>query len=290
MRARSFAILKNRAQEAARTAGIPTQTEFFGTEFAGRLADTGVGADLIVANNVLAHVPDLDDFVGGFRKVLKPRGLLTLEFPHLLRLIEESQFDTIYHEHFSYLALGTVRRLFLRHGLRVVDVEELWTHGGSLRVHARHVEDESRPVSDRVERLVAKEEAAGLTRLERYDAFAREVLETKRALLDFLIAAKREGKSIVGYGAPAKGNTLLNYCGVRTDFLDYTVDRSPHKQGLFLPGTRIPIHAPEQIPLTRPDYVLILPWNLKEEIAAQMAMIRDWGGRFVVPIPRVEVS
>jgi SAM-dependent methyltransferase len=276
--------------EAAIAAGIPTQTEFFGAGFAGKLAGGGTRADLIVANNVLAHVPDINDFVAGFRKILKPRGLLTLEFPHLLRLIEESQFDTIYHEHFSYLALGTVRRLFRKHGLAVVDVEELWTHGGSLRVHARHSDDDSRPVSERVERLIAREEAAGLTRLDRYDAFAKDVLETKRALLDFLIAAKRAGKSIVGYGAPAKGNTLLNYCGVRTDFLDYTVDRSPHKQGLFLPGTRIPIHAPEQIPLTKPDYVLILPWNLKDEITAQMAHIREWGGRFVVPIPRVEVS
>ena len=204
--------------------------------------------------------------------ILKPRGLLTLEFPHLLRLISESQFDTIYHEHLSYFSLGTVRGLFERHGLSVVDVEELWSHGGSLRLHVRHRERHSRAASERVASLVAREEAAGLMRLDRYEAFASEVLETKRALLDFLIAAKRKGQSIVGYGAPAKGNTLLNYCGVRTDFLDYTVDRSPHKQGLFLPGTRIPIHAPERIPITKPDYVLILPWNLKDEITAQMGI------------------
>ena len=275
--------------EAARAAGIPTLTEFFGSDVGGRLAEEGKQADLVIGNNVLAHVPALGDFVDGLRRILKPRGLLTLEFPHLLRLISESQFDTIYHEHLSYFSLGTVRGLFERHGLSVVDVEELWSHGGSLRLHVRHRGDTSRVASERVASLVAKEEAAGLMRLDRYEAFASEVLETKRALLDFLIASKRKGQSIVGYGAPAKGNTLLNYCGVRTDFLDYTVDRSPHKQGLFLPGTRIPILAPERISITKPDYVLILPWNLKDEITAQLSMIREWGGRFVVPIPRAEI-
>jgi hypothetical protein len=262
--------------------------EFFGRDLAGRLATDGRRADLLIANNVLAHVPDLNGFVSGLGTALEPEGLVTLEFPHLLRLIEEHQFDTIYHEHFSYFALGVVREVFARHRLSVVDVEELPTHGGSLRVHARHQENAPDP-SQRVADLVAREQAAGLTRLDRYDAFAGQVRETKRALLDFLIAEKRKKATIVGYGAPAKGNTLLNYCGVRTDFLDYTVDRSPHKQGLYLPGTRIPIHPPERIAQTRPDYVLILPWNLKEEIMRQMGAVREWGGRFVVPIPDVEV-
>jgi len=273
---------------AAEAAGIPTIMEFFGARLAQDLADSGRQADLLVGNNVLAHVPALDDFVEGLRRALKPRGLVTLEFPHLLRLMAENQFDTIYHEHFSYFSLAVVREIFARHGLTVVDVEELATHGGSLRVHARHRGDPTQPVSERVAAVVAAEEAAGLRTLETYHAFAEQVRETKRALLDFLIATKRKGHSIAGYGAPAKGNTLLNYCGVRTDFIDYTVDRSPHKQGRFLPGTRIPIHAPERIAETKPDYVLILPWNLRDEIAEQMAVVREWGGRFLVPIPRIE--
>jgi hypothetical protein len=262
--------------------------EFFGARLAQDLADSGRQADLLVGNNVLAHVPALDDFVEGLRRALKPRGLVTLEFPHLLRLMAENQFDTIYHEHFSYFSLAVVREIFARHGLTVVDVDELATHGGSLRVHARHRGDPTQPVSERVAAVVAAEEAAGLRTLETYQAFAEQVRETKRALLDFLIATKRKVHSIAGYGAPAKGNTLLNYCGVRTDFIDYTVDRSPHKQGRFLPGTRIPIHAPERIAETKPDYVLILPWNLRDEIAEQMAVVREWGGRFLVPIPRIE--
>jgi SAM-dependent methyltransferase len=274
---------------AAEAAGIPTLVEFFGADLGRRLRERREQGDLVIANNVLAHVPDLDDFVAGFQAALKRGGLLSVEFPHLLRLIAENQFDTIYHEHLSYLSLAVVRRLFARHGLTVVDVEELSTHGGSLRVQARHSDDALARPTDRVNALVAREEDAGLLRLARYDAFAEQAREVKRALLDFLIAAKRKGQSIVGYGAPAKGNTLLNYCGVRRDFLDYTVDRSPHKQGLFLPGTRIPIHAPERIMETRPDFVLILPWNLKEEIMGQMSAIRDWGGRFVVPVPRAEV-
>jgi SAM-dependent methyltransferase len=273
---------------AAETAGIPTLVEFFGPPLAERLVSEGRQADLLVANNVLAHVPDLNGFVRAIKMVLKPHGLATLEFPHLLRLIEEHQFDTIYHEHFSYFALAVVRAVFARHGLSVVDVEELSTHGGSLRVHARHAET-SPVASERVGEVVAREEAAGLTRLERYAAFAEEVRETKRALLDFLVAEKRKKAVIVGYGAPAKGNTLLNYCGVRTDFLDYTVDRSPHKQGLYLPGTRIPILAPERIAETKPGYVLILPWNLKDEVMQQMSIVREWGGRFVVPVPQVRV-
>jgi SAM-dependent methyltransferase len=275
--------------EAARAAGVPTLSEFFSAALARRLADEGRRADLLVANNVLAHVPALNDFVEGLAIVLAPRGLATLEFPHLLTLIDGNEFDTIYHEHFSYFSLAVVVEVFGRHGLTVVDVEELPTHGGSLRVHARHRDDAPAPPSAAVGTLLAREEQAGLRRSDRYRAFAEQARETKRALLDFLIAVKRKGGSVVGYGAPAKGNTLLNYCGVRTDFLDYTVDRSPHKQGRFLPGTRIPVLAPGRIFETRPDYVLILPWNLKDEIMAQMSAIRDWGGRFVVPVPRAEI-
>jgi SAM-dependent methyltransferase len=275
--------------EAAERAGIPTLVRFFGAAVARDLVARGQRADLLVANNVLAHVPALNDFVEGIRLVLGPRGLATLEFPHLLRLVEGNQFDTIYHEHFSYFSLLAVSRVFARHGLAVVDVEELTTHGGSLRLHVRHAEDRSHPPSERVERLRAVERRAGIESLDYYRAFDERVKETKRELLDFLIGVKRKGHSVVGYGAPAKGNTLLNYCGVRADFIDYTVDRSPHKQGRFLPGTRIPICSPERIRETRPDYVLILPWNLRDEIVEQMAYVREWGGRFVVPVPRVEV-
>ncbi len=274
---------------AAEAAGIPSVTEFFGAELAQELARTGRQADLLVANNVLAHVPALEDFVEGLRIALKPRGVLTVEVPHLLRLMAENQFDTIYHEHFSYFSLAVVSTIFARHGLSVVDVDELTTHGGSLRIHARHRDDPTQRPSHRVAAVIAAEERAGLMTLSRYHAFAEQARETKRALLDFLITAKRKGHSIVGYGAPAKGNTLLNYCGVRTDFIEYTVDRSPHKQGRYLPGTRIPIHPPERITQTRPDYVLILPWNLRDEIAGQMGVIRNWGGRFIVPVPHVEV-
>jgi SAM-dependent methyltransferase len=274
--------------EAARAAGIPTIVEFFTVALAEKLADEGRRADLVVGNNVLAHVPDLNGFVRATSILLKPNGVATFEFPHLLRLMDENQFDTIYHEHFSYFSLLAVGPVFARHGLAVFDVEELPTHGGSLRVYAAPAAA-ARPVEARVGRLLEAEEAFGLATLDRYAAFDDQVKRTKRDLLQFLIAAKTERKTVVGYGAPAKGNTLLNYCGVRRDFLDYTVDRSPHKQGLFLPGTRIPILAPEAIRKTRPDYVLILPWNLKDEITRQMDFIREWGGRFVVPIPRVAV-
>jgi 2-polyprenyl-3-methyl-5-hydroxy-6-metoxy-1,4-benzoquinol methylase len=274
---------------AAQAAGIPTLIEFFDSTLARRLVAEDKQADLIVGNNVLAHVPDLNGFVGGLKIALKPGGLITLEFPHLLRLMAETQFDTIYHEHLSYFSLAVVSRVFASHGLTVVDVDELSTHGGSLRVHACHDGDAGAYPRDRVRALIAREEDFGLAGLDRYRAFAAQVQETKRDLLDFLVATKRKGASIVGYGAPAKGNTLLNYCGVRTDFLDYTVDRSPHKQGHFLPGTRIPIHAPAKIMETRPDYVLILPWNLKAEIMKEMADIRTWHGRFVTPVPRVEI-
>jgi hypothetical protein len=221
--------------------------------------------------------------------LLKPHGTITLEFPHLLRLIEENQFDTIYHEQFSYFSLLTVRNVFRAHGLELFDVDEVPTHGGSLRIYARHEGDASQPTSDRLRELAVREEAGGLRGLDRYSSFAEQVRETKRRLLEFLIVAKRRGKSIVGYGAPGKGNTLLNYCGVRGDFLEYTVDRNPYKQGRFTPGTHIPICRPDKIAETRPDYLLILPWNLKDEIMEQMAGIRAWGGQFVVPIPDVKV-
>jgi hypothetical protein len=269
--------------------GVPTRVAFFGRETARTLVAEGLQADLLAGNNVLAQVPDLDDFVGGMKIVLRATGVITVEFPHLQRLIEGNQFDTIYHEHFSYFSFLTTCRIFEAHGLVVFDVEELPTHGGSLRIYARHAEDATKPVEKSVDRLLAREVALGYDQIARYTTFRQQVEETKRRLLSFLIEAKREGRTIVGYGAPGKGNTLLNYCGIRTDFLDYTVDRSPHKQGKFLPGTHIPIYAPERIQETKPDYVLILPWNFKDEIMTQMGHVRSWGGQFVVPIPEVTV-
>jgi C-methyltransferase-like protein/putative zinc binding protein/methyltransferase family protein len=269
--------------------GVPTRVEFFGRESARQLVAEGLQADLLIGNNVLAQVPDLGDFVGGMKIVLRAGGVITMEFPHLLRLIEGNQFDTIYHEHFSYFSFLTTCKIFAAHGLTVFDVDELPTHGGSLRIYARHEEDASKPVSDAVREMLAREIAWGFGRIDRYSIFREQVEETKRSLLEFLIGVKRAGRSIAGYGAPGKGNTLLNYCGIRTDFLDYTVDRNPYKHGKFLPGTHIPIFAPDKIDETRPDYLLILPWNLKDEIVAQMAHIRSWGGQFVVPIPRVTV-
>jgi hypothetical protein len=274
---------------AAERNGVRTIVEFFGRALARRLVDQGTRADLLVGNNVLAQVHDLNDFVAGLAIVLAPRGVITIEFPHLVQLVSQNQFDTIYHEHFSYFSLGTAEAICRAHGLTLFDVEELPTHGGSLRIYARHAEDETRPVSDHVRDLLAREAALGLATPDYYAAFAPRVWETKRRLLEFLIAAKRDGRRVVGYGAPGKGNTLLNYCGIRTDFLDFTVDRSPHKQGKFLPGTHIPIRHPDAIREARPDYVLILPWNLKSEIAAQLAYVRDWGGRLIVPIPEVQI-
>jgi SAM-dependent methyltransferase len=272
----------------ARRRGVPTEVLLLGRDTVdGVLARHGP-ADLVVGNNVLAQVADLNGFVDALRRLLAPRGVLTLEFPHLLRLLEDNQFDTIYHEHFSYFSLLAAERIFAAHGLVLFDVEELPTHGGSLRVWLRRREPGPHAVADRVDRLRAREAAAGLDRLERYAAFTEQVHETKRRLLEFLIGARRQGRSVVGYGAPGKGNTLLNFCGIRTDFLEYTVDRNPYKQGRFLPGTRIPIHPPARIAETRPDYVLILPWNLKDEIMEQMAHVRGWGGQFVVPIPDVK--
>jgi SAM-dependent methyltransferase len=264
--------------------GIPTLVEFFGVEAAHTLAEEW-RADLLIGNNVLAHVPDLNDFVAGMKVLLAPGGTITMEFPHLVRLVEDYQFDTLYHEHFSYLSCGTVRRVFAAHGLTVFDVEELPTHGGSLRIHARHEDDSRRPVTEAVEALTGRERDAGFEQVERYERFADDVRTAKREILDFLISLKREGLRIVGYGAPAKGNTLLNYCGIGTDFLDFTVDVSPHKQGTFLPGTHIPVLAPEAIREAKPDIVFILPWNLKDEVMEQHAYIREWGGRFAVRAP-----
>jgi len=269
--------------------GIDTLVKFFGVETAQELVGQGKKADLLLGNNVLAHVPNINDFVAGMKIVLKLEGIITMEFPHLLRLIEQSQFDTIYHEHFSYLSFVTVEKIFAHHGLTLFDVEELPTHGGSLRIYAKHSENNKIKIDQRVEALKEVERQKGLGNLETYLNFSRKVQETKRKLLSFLIQVKIDGKTVVGYGAAAKGNTLLNYCGIRTDFIDYTCDRSPHKQGKFLPGTHIPIYSPDKIAETKPDYVLILPWNLKEEITQQLSNVREWGGKFVVPIPEVEI-
>jgi hypothetical protein len=278
----------NVASEAGKL-GIPTEVAFFGRTTAQRLRDAGIAPQLMAANNVLAHVPDINDFVGGFAILLAPDGVMTVEFPHLLRLIEATQFDTIYHEHFSYLSLLTVQRIFAAHGLRVFDVEQLPTHGGSLRVFATQEGSSRHPTTPAVPGLLAQERVAGLDGTDTYAAFAERVVDAKAALLAFCVEARRAGKVIVGYGAPAKGNTLLNYCGIGPEFIPFTVDRSPYKQGRLLPGVRIPVRAPEAIVEARPDYVLILPWNLKDEIMEQMAGIRAWGGRFVVPIPTTQL-
>ena len=269
--------------------GVRTEVRFFGRATATLLAKEYGKATLLLGNNVLAHVPDINDFVGGMKIMLGEEGVITMEFPHLQRLIEGNQFDTIYHEHFSYLSLVAVNRIFAHHGITLFDVEELPTHGGSIRIYGRHTHDESKPITDNLKNLLERERALGFETIEYYQAFAKKVKETKYKLLEFLIQAKKEGKTIVGYGAPGKGNTLLNYCGIRTDFIEYTVDRNPHKQGNFLPGSRIPIHHPDKIRETKPDYVLILPWNLKKEISQQMAFIADWGGQFVIPIPEVTI-
>jgi len=275
--------------QVAEAAGIPTLSKFFGTATAMELIAADQQADLLLGNNVLAHVPDINDFVAGMKILLKTAGIITMEFPHLLRLMEQNQYDTIYHEHFSYLSLLTVEKIFARHGLTLFDVEELPTHGGSLRIFARHNENAALPVSENIANLKHQEQLFGLDELQSYRRFAEQVRESKRNILEFFIEAKQQGKSIAAYGAPAKGNTLLNYCGIRTDFIDYTVDRSPHKQGHYLPGTHIPVYAPERIAATKPDYLVILPWNLKTEIMEQMADIREWGGRFVVLIPEVQI-
>lgn len=269
--------------------GIPTLVSFFGEANARDMASQGQTADLVCGANVLAQVPDVNDFVRGIKIILKPSGVVTIEFPHLMRLIDENQFDTIYHEHFSYFSFLSAEKIFAAHGITLFDVEELPTHGGSLRIYGSHAEDRTKEVSARVQELRSRELSAGFDRVEQYAKFGQQVIETKRKLLEFLIAAKREGKTIAGYGAPGKGNTLLNFCGIRTDFVDYTVDRNVYKQGKFLPGTHIPIYAPERIRETKPDYVLILPWNFKDEIMQQLSYIREWGGKFLVPIPETRV-
>jgi SAM-dependent methyltransferase len=269
--------------------GVATLPRFFGTQFANELVRDGKTADLIIGNNVLAQVPDLNDFVEGLKLLLKPVGVLTLEFPHLLRLMEENEFDTIYHEHFSYFSLLTSVRILAAHGLTVFDVEELSTHGGSLRVYARRAEDASKQVQPGVSKILAEEQQAGLQDSCGYAGFTEQVQRTKFALLEFLLAAARDGKTVAGYGAPGKSATLLHYCGIGKDLIQYTVDRSPHKQGRFLPGTHIPIFHPDRIRETRPDYVLVLPWNLKDEIIGNLQFIREWGGKFVIPIPKVTI-
>jgi SAM-dependent methyltransferase len=268
--------------------GIPTRAEFFGVELADNLVAQGKRADLIVGNNVLAQVPDLNDFVAGMGRLLKPEGVITLEFPHLERLIAENQFDTIYHEHFSYFSLITIERLAARHRLKLIDVEELPTHGGSLRVYLAHA-GSMRPITTTVPALLARERRLGFEYVATYGSFGEQVKRTKRKLLSFLIEAKDQGKLICGYGAPGKGNTLLNYCGIGTDFLEFTVDRNPYKHGRFTPGMHIPIHEVEAIDALEPDYLLILPWNLKDEIIQQMRHIAAWGGKFIIPIPELAV-
>ena len=275
--------------EAARARGIRTEVQFLGPQTGADLAGRYGQADLVAGNNVFAHVPDIRGFAAGLRALVKDTGLVTLEFPHLLRLIERRQYDTIYHEHFSYLSLLTATRTLATAGLRVVDVDELDTHGGSLRVHARPQESAGEP-STRVKSVLAAEEAAGLHTVAGHEGFAREVLQIKSDLLEFLLGAAQRGQSVAGYGAPGKGNTLLNHCGVRSDLLAYTVDRSPVKQGMFLPGTHIPIYAPERLAQTRPDYILVLPWNLRQEITQQLDYVREWGGQLVFPIPALEIA
>jgi SAM-dependent methyltransferase len=275
--------------EAARKKNVPTLVKFFGRQTASELVAERGKADLVLGNNVLAQVPDINDFVAGIHVLLAPHGVVTIEFPHLMKLMEENQFDTIYHEHFFYFSLMSAERIFAAHGLTLFDVEELPTHGGSLRIYGHHAEDKTHSVTEQYRELAQREKTAGVERLDTYATFAEKVKETKRKLLAFLIEAKRKRKTIAGYGAPGKGNTLLNYCGVRVDFIDYTVDRNTYKQGKFLPGTHIPIFPPEKIRETKPDYVLILPWNFKDEIMDQVSYIREWGGKFIVPIPEVRV-
>jgi len=279
---------KNTA-EIAIGKGIPTDITFFNIVYAQEMARTLRLADLIIGNNVLAHNPNPNDFVEGLRIGLKPKGIITMEFPHLMKLIENNQFDTIYQEHYSYLSFHAVQFLFKAHHLDIFDVDELATHGGSLRIYAKHRNDQTNEISPDVANLLDMEKRAGLLDPATYEKFRLNVEATKRVLLQCLITARNEGKTIVGYGAPAKGNTLLNYCGIRTDFLDYTVDANPYKQNLFLPGTHIPIRHPDQIRIDEPDYILILPWNIKEEIIEQLSYVHAWGGKFIIPIPELKV-
>jgi hypothetical protein len=274
---------------AAEEKGVKTIVKFFGERTAEELVSEGIRADLLLGNNVLAHVPDINDFVKGMKILLSADGVITMEFPHLVRLMQENQFDTIYHEHYSYLSFTTVSKIFVEHGLFIFDVEELSTHGGSLRIYACHNRNLNRPLTDRAQKLLEEEKTFGIEQLETYTAFTEQVKNTKHKLLSLLIELKGKGKSITNYGAAGKGNTLLNYCGIRDDIIDYAVDRNPYKQGKYLPGTRIPIFHPDKIKETQPDYVMIIPWNLKDEIMKQNAFIRDWGGKFIVPIPEPKV-
>jgi 2-polyprenyl-3-methyl-5-hydroxy-6-metoxy-1,4-benzoquinol methylase len=278
----------NVAKVAIEQRGIPTRVEFFGESCARELKEEGVNPVLVLGNNVLAHVPDINDFVAGMKILLSAEGIITMEFPHLLRLIEENQFDTIYHEHFSYLSFTFAQRLFAKHGLKLFDVEQLATHGGSIRIFGAHAESAFK-IERRVQEMLDLERERGLNDLSTYQAFDVRINETRRSFLDFLKKAKAENKTIVGYGAAAKGNTLLNYCGVGGDSIRYVVDRSPHKQGKFLPGSHIPIESPDRVVQTKPDYLLILPWNIRDEIVEQMKHIREWGGQFVIAIPRVQI-
>lgn len=268
--------------------GIPTETAFFGTDKARELRGRGISADLTAANNVLAHVPDINDFVEGFNILLNTDGVATFEFPHLLRLIDQTQFDTIYHEHFSYISLTAAMKIFAAHNLEIFRVDELPTHGGSLRLYVQH-SGAIHEIHSSVSRILDQEKNAGLLEIGTYERFSDKVKSLKRSLLSLLISLKNDGKNIVAYGAAAKGNTLLNYCGIRTDFIDYVMDKSPHKQGLYLPGSRIPVYEPEKISATKPDYVLILPWNLTHEITQQLSFIREWGGKFIVPVPEPKI-
>ena len=274
--------------EAARAKDIRTEVAFLGAETGRQIAERYGRADLVAGNNVFAHVPDIRGFAAGLRALVKDDGVVTLEFPHLLRLIERRQYDTIYHEHYQYLSLLTSSRALETAGLRVVDVDELDTHGGSLRVYAKPEESAGEP-AERVKAVLAEEEAAGLHTVEGHEGFAPAVLTIKSDLLGFLLTAAREGRTVAGYGAPGKGNTLLNHCGIRSDLLSYTVDRSPFKQGKFLPGTHIPIYAPERLAETKPDYILVLPWNLRDEISQQLSYVGSWGGKLVFPIPELEI-
>ncbi|MBK7433799.1 MAG: methyltransferase domain-containing protein [Chitinophagaceae bacterium] len=270
--------------------GIKTVIEFFGSELADRFANTwDVKADLLLGNNVLAHVPDIVDFVKGMKIILKDTGVVTMEFPHLMQLVDNNQFDTIYHEHFSYLSLYTVQQIFAAQGLELFDVDELPTHGGSLRIYARHQEDASKPVSPNIAAVLKKEMDKGMNGLAYYDHFQQKALKVKLDLYEFLIDQKRAGKQVAGYGAAAKGNTLMNYCGIKNDLVSFVVDANPHKQNKFLPASHIPVYDEQHLKDARPDYVIILPWNLKEEIMGQLAYIREWGGRFVIPIPELQL-
>ncbi|MCK4950306.1 MAG: methyltransferase domain-containing protein, partial [Gammaproteobacteria bacterium] len=273
--------------EVAVSKGIPTLNAFFGVETANMLANKGKQADLLLGNNVLAHVPDINDFVQGMKIILKPGGFITMEFPHLLKLMEGVQFDTIYHEHFSYFSLMTVLQIFSKHGLSLFDIEELDTHGGSLRIYAQHTDTGPYKVKPGIDHILEQEEKYGMKNIDTYTGFIRKVLHTKNMFLQFLLDASQQGKQVAAYGAPAKGNTLLNFCGIRADLIQYTVDRSPYKQGLFLPGSHIPVEAPDKLKQTKPDYIVILPWNLRDEIIEQASYVREWGAKFVVPVPEV---